>query len=158
MAIEKTYIMLKPDAMERGLVGEILARIERKGYKIEQIKTMQLDEPILREHYAHIADQPFFPDTLAYMTRGPVVAMVVSGENAVRGMRILMGATRFEDAAAGTIRGDFAHSTTENLIHGSDSPEAAAIEIARFFGCVLCIGCADFDKKFGGFCRFDCKC
>ena len=105
MAIEKTYIMLKPDAMERGLVGEILARIERKGYKIEQIKTMQLDEPILREHYAHIADQPFFPDTLAYMTRGPVVAMVVSGENAVRGMRILMGATRFEDAAAGTIRG-----------------------------------------------------
>ena len=134
MAIEKTYIMLKPDAMERGLVGEILARIERKGYKIEQIKTMQLDEPILREHYEHIADQPFFPDTLAYMTRGPVVAMVVSGENAVRGMRILMGATRFEDAAAGTIRGDFAHSTTENLIHGSDSPEAAAIEIARFFG------------------------
>ena len=95
---------------------------------------MQLDEPILREHYAHIADQPFFPDTLAYMTRGPVVAMVVSGENAVRGMRILMGATRFEDAAAGTIRGDFAHSTTENLIHGSDSPEAAAAEIARFFG------------------------
>ena len=134
MAVEKTYIMLKPDAMERGLSGEILARIERKGYKIEQIKTMQLDEPILREHYAHIADQPFFPDTLAYMTRGPVVAMVVSGENAVRGMRILMGATRFEDAAAGTIRGDFAHSTTENLIHGSDSPEAAAIEIARFFG------------------------
>ena len=134
MAMEKTYIMLKPDAMERGLIGEILARIERKGYKIEQIKTMQLDEPILRAHYAHIADQPFFPDTLAYMTRGPVVAMVVSGENAVRGMRILMGATRFEDAAAGTIRGDFAHSTTENLIHGSDSPEAAAAEIARFFG------------------------
>lgn len=134
MAMEKTYIMLKPDAMERGLVGEILARIERKGYKIEQIKTMQLDEPILRAHYAHIADQPFFPDTLAYMTRGPVVAMVVSGENAVRGIRILMGATRFEDAAAGTIRGDFAHSTTENLIHGSDSPEAAAAEIARFFG------------------------
>lgn len=134
MAMEKTYIMLKPDAMERGLIGEILARIERKGYKIEQIKTMQLDEPILRAHYAHIADQPFFPDTLAYMTRGPVVAMIVSGENAVRGMRILMGATRFEDAAAGTIRGDFAHSTTENLIHGSDSPEAAAAEIARFFG------------------------
>ena len=134
MAMEKTYIMLKPDAMERGLIGEILARIERKGYKIEQIKTMQLDEPILRAHYAHIADQPFFPDTLAYMTRGPVVAMIVSGENAVRGMRILMGATRFEDAAAGTIRGDFAHSTTENLIHGSDSPETAAAEIARFFG------------------------
>lgn len=134
MAMERTYIMLKPDALERGLVGEILSRIERKGYRIEQMKLITLDEQILREHYAHIADKPFFPDTLAYMTRGPVIAMVIAGENAVRGMRILMGATRFEDAAAGTIRGDFAHSTTENLIHGSDSVENAAIEIGRFFG------------------------
>ncbi len=134
MAMERTYIMLKPDALERGLIGEILTRIEHKGYRIEQMKMITLDEPILREHYAHIADKPFFPDTLAYMTRGPVLAMVVAGENAVRGMRILMGATRFEDAAAGTIRGDFAHSTTENLIHGSDSVENAEIEIKRFFG------------------------
>lgn len=134
MAMERTYIMLKPDALERGLIGEILTRIEHKGYRIEQMKMITLDEPILREHYAHIADKPFFPDTLAYMTRGPVLAMVVAGENAVRGMRILMGATRFEDAAAGTIRGDFAHSTTENLIHGSDSLENAEIEIKRFFG------------------------
>ena len=132
--MEKTYVMLKPDAMKRGLVGEILARIERKGYRIVRMKTMQLDEAILREHYAHIADKPFFPDTVAYMTSGPVVAMEVEGENAVRGMRILMGATRFEDAAAGTIRGDFAHSTTENLIHGSDSIENAEIELHRFFG------------------------
>lgn len=134
MAMEQTYIMLKPDALRRGLVGEILARIERKGYRIAQMKTMQLDEPILREHYAHIADKPFFPDTVTYMTSGPVLAMIVEGEHAVQGMRILMGATRFEDAAAGTIRGDYAHSTTENLIHGSDSPENAAIEIRRFFG------------------------
>ena len=134
MAMEQTYIMLKPDALRRGLIGEILARIERKGYRITQMKTMQLDEPILREHYAHIVDKPFFPDTVTYMTSGPVLAMIVEGEHAVQGMRILMGATRFEDAAAGTIRGDYAHSTTENLIHGSDSPENAASEIQRFFG------------------------
>lgn len=134
MAAERTYIMLKPDAIERGLIGQILSRIENKGYRITQMKMITLDEPILREHYAHIVDKPFFPDTVAYMTRGPVLAMVVEGENAVRGMRILMGATRFEDATAGTIRGDFAHCTTENLIHGSDSVENAQIEIARFFG------------------------
>ena len=133
MAKERTYIMLKPDALERGLIGEIIARIERKGYRVERMQTMQLDETILREHYAHIVDKPFFPDTVAYMTRGPVLAMIVSGENAVRGMRILMGATRFEEATAGTIRGDFAHSTTENIIHGSDSVENGAIEIASFF-------------------------
>ena len=132
--MEQTYIMLKPDALKRGLTGEILARIERKGYRIVRMQTMQLDEAILREHYAHIVDNPFFPDTVAYMTSGPVLAMIVEGEHAVQGMRILMGATRFEDAAPGTIRGDFAHSTTENVIHGSDSVENAAIEIARFFG------------------------
>ena len=98
--MEKTYIMLKPDALRRGLIGEILARIEHKGYRITAMKTMLLDEPILREHYAHIADKPFFPETVAYMTSGPVLAMIVEGEQAVKGMRILMGATKFEDAAA----------------------------------------------------------
>lgn len=132
--MERTYIMLKPDALKRGLAGEILLRVERKGYRIAAAKTMVLDEPILREHYAHIADKPFFPETVAYMTSGPVLAMIVEGKNAVKGMRILMGATKFEDAAAGTIRGDFAQSTTENLIHGSDSLENAEIEIKRFFG------------------------
>ena len=88
----------------------------------------------LREHYAHLLDKPFFPELVEYMTSGPVLAMVVEGENAVRGMRILMGATKYEDAAAGTIRGDLATSTTENIIHGSDSPENAEIEIARFVG------------------------
>lgn len=134
MSIEKTYIMLKPDCIKRGLMGAVIARIENKGYQIINAKMMTLNEDILREHYAHIADRPFFPDLLAYMTSGPVCAMIVEGENAVMGMRIIMGATKFEDAAAGTIRGDYAYCTTENIIHGSDSPENAAIEIKRFFG------------------------
>ncbi len=134
MAIERTYIMLKPDAIKRGLMGEVISRIERKGYKIVNAKMMTLDEAILREHYAHIADKPFFPEIVTYMTSGPVLAMIVEGENAVLGMRIIMGATKFEEAAAGTIRGDYAFCTGENIIHGSDSPENAAIEIRRFFG------------------------
>ena len=95
---------------------------------------MNLDEKILREHYAHIADRPFFPNIVEYMTSGPIVGMIVEGENVVKGMRILMGATKFEEATAGTIRGDFAMSTGENIIHGSDSCENGEIEINRFFG------------------------
>lgn len=132
--IEHTYVMLKPDALERGLVGQIIMRIERKGYRIERVKTMQLDETIVRAHYAHIVDKPFFAQTLSYMTRGPVLAMIVSGQDVVRGMRLLMGATKFEEALPGTIRGDFAMSTGENVIHGSDSLESARQEIERFFG------------------------
>ena len=132
--IERTYIMLKPDAIERGLMGAVISRIENKGYKIVNAKMMNLNEEILKEHYAHIADRPFFPAIVEYMTRGPVFAMVVEGENAVKGMRIIMGATKFEEATAGTIRGDFANSTSENIIHGSDSLENAEIEIKRFFG------------------------
>ena len=134
MSKERTYVMLKPDALQRVLVGEILGRIEAKGYHLVQAKTMMLDEPILREHYAHIADKPFFPETVAYMTSGPVLAMIWEGENAIAGIRQLMGATKFEQAQAGTIRGDLASSTTYNLIHGSDGPETAEIEIKRFFG------------------------
>lgn len=134
MGIEKTYIMLKPDCVNRGLMGEVISRIERKGYKIVDAKMMNLDEAILKEHYAHLADKPFFPEIVSFMTSGPVLGMIVEGENAVQGMRIIMGATKFEEATAGTIRGDFAHSTSENLIHGSDSLENAEIEIKRFFG------------------------
>lgn len=134
MSIERTYIMLKPDCIKRGLIGEVISRIEKKGYKIVDIKMMNLNEQVLREHYAHIADKPFFPNIVEYMTSGPVVAMIVEGENAVKGMRILMGATKFEEATAGTIRGDFAFCTSENIIHGSDSIENAKIEINRFFG------------------------
>lgn len=133
MAVEKTYIMLKPDCIKRGLMGEVISRIEKKGYKITDAKMLNLDEKILQEHYAHIADKPFFPEIVSYMTSGPVLAMVVEGENAVKGMRILMGATKFEDATAGTIRGDYAFCTLENIIHGSDSVENAKIEIKRFF-------------------------
>lgn len=135
MAIEKTYIMLKPDCVKRGLMGEVISRIERKNYKIVDAKMMTLSKEVLREHYAHIADKPFYPEVEEYMTSGPVLAMIVEGDNAVKGMRIIMGATKFEEAAAGTIRGDFASCTSENLIHGSDSAENAAIEIKRFFGC-----------------------
>lgn len=134
MAMERTYIMLKPDCVRRGLMGEVIARIERKGFAITEVKMMQLDEAILCEHYAHLTEKSFFPELVEYMTSGPVLGMIVEGDNVVKGMRILMGATKYEEAAAGTIRGDFATSTTENIIHGSDSPENAEIEIARFFG------------------------
>ena len=134
MGMEKTYVMLKPDCVKRGLMGQVISRIENKGYRITEAKMMTLDEVILREHYAHIADFPFFPEVLRFMTSGPVLAMVVEGENAVKGVRGLMGATKVEDAAAGTIRGDFAFCTSENIIHGADSIDSAMIEIERFFG------------------------
>lgn len=132
--MERTYIMLKPDCVKRGHMGEVIARIERKGFKITDMKMMQLSEDILKVHYAHIADKPFFPELVAYMTSGPVLAMIVEGENAVQGMRNIMGPTKNEEAMGGTIRGDFATTTTENVIHGSDSVENAEIEIKRFFG------------------------
>lgn len=131
--MERTYIMLKPDALKRGVAGEIISRIERKGYKIAEAKTIMLTEDILKEHYAHIADKPFFPEVVEYMVSGPVLAMIVEGPDVVQGMRILMGATKWEEAAPGTIRGDYAFCTSENLIHGSDSVENAEIEIKRFF-------------------------
>ena len=132
--MERTYIMLKPDAVERKLTGRIIERIESKGYRITAIKIMNLDREILREHYAHVADKPFYPHMESYMMSGPVWGMIVEGGNVIQGMRMLMGATKFEEALPGTIRGDFAKSTTENVIHGSDSPENAEIEIRRFFG------------------------
>lgn len=133
MATERTYIMLKPDCVKRGLIGEVITRIEKKGYKILDARMMKLDEAILREHYAHLTDKPFFPETVAFMMSGPVLGMIVEGKNAVLGMRTLMGPTKFGEAAAGTIRGDYAASTGENIIHGSDSIESAEIEIKRFF-------------------------
>lgn len=132
--MQQTYIMLKPDAIRRGLAGEIISRIERKGFIIRQMKMMRLTSDILEVHYAHIVDKPFFPDVLAGMTSGPVIAMIVEGPDVIKGMRRLMGATKVEDALPGTIRGDFATTSDENLIHGSDSEENAAIEIERFFG------------------------
>ncbi len=134
MAFERTYIMLKPDCIQRGLVGEVISRIERKGYRIADAKMMRLDEAILRVHYAHMTGKPFFPEIVDYMTSGPVMGLIVEGENAVAGTRALMGGAEFEDRAAGTIRGDLTYCVRFNLIHGSDSAESAEIEIKRFFG------------------------
>ncbi len=132
--MERTYIMTKPDAYERGLVGRIITRIEEKGFKITDMKMMRLDENILKEHYAHLADKPFFPEIVEYMTSGPVVGMIVEGNGVVDSMRKIMGPTDGLEAMPGTIRGDFANNKSENLVHGSDSVENAEIEIKRFFG------------------------
>lgn len=132
--MERTYIMLKPDSIKRKLAGRIISRIEDKGYNITNMKMMMLDEKILKEHYSHIADQPFFPEIVKFMTSGPVIGMIVEGPNVVQGMRNIIGATRCLDADAGSIRGDFAFTNGENLIHGSDTVENAEIEIKRFFG------------------------
>lgn len=129
--MERTYIMLKPDAFEKLLVGEIISRIEKKGYKITAMKIFKLNKEVLKEHYAHIADKPFYPEIENYMLRHEVLGMVVEGENVIAGMRALMGPTK--EAPAGTIRGDFAINGSENIIHGSDSPVNAEIEIKRFF-------------------------
>lgn len=134
MAVEQTYIMLKPDAIQRQLMGEIISRIERKGYQILQAKLMDLDSEIIANHYAHLLEQNFYPKLEAYMLSGPVFAMIVEGEEAIQGMRTLMGPTNVFEAMPGTIRGDFATDLTYNTIHGSDSPEAAEVEIKQFFG------------------------
>ena len=134
MAVEQTYIMLKPDAIQRQLMGEIISRIERKGYQILQAKLMNLDSKTIANHYVHLLEQNFYPKLEAYMLSGPVFAMIVEGEETIQGMRTLMGPTNIFEAMPGTIRGDFATDLTYNTIHGSDSPEAAEIEIKRFFG------------------------
>lgn len=126
--------MLKPDCIERGLIGKVILRIEDKGYTISDMRMVKLDEAFIQEHYSHLIDRPFFPELSEYMTSGPVIGMVVEGENAIRGMRKIIGATTFEDCTAGTIRGDYAACSTKNVAHGSDSPENAEIEIKRFFG------------------------
>ena len=132
--IESTYIMIKPDAVRDRKMGEIITRIERSGLTIERMEMSTLEADVVREHYAHLADKPFFNDMVAFMTSGPVVKMVVSGLGAIGKMRTLMGATNPLDAAPGTIRGDFAVDVNANVIHGSDGPETAEIEIKRFFG------------------------
>lgn len=130
---QQTYIMLKPDCLKRGLMGEVISRIEKKGYRIVQAKLMTLDTPIIAEHYAHLIDKPFYPKLEQFMLSGPVFGMVVEGEEVIQGMRAMMGPTNVFEAAPGTIRGDYATDVTYNLIHGSDSPETAKVEINRFF-------------------------
>ncbi len=134
MAIEKTYSMLKPDAVRNRHVGEIIARIERAGLTIERMELAKVTPEQAAANYAEHEGKPFYNGLIEYVTSGPVVKMVVSGEGAVKKMRALMGATNPADAAPGTIRGDFGLIMDENVIHGSDSPESAEREIAIFFG------------------------
>ena len=131
---EKTFIMIKPDAVRDRKSGLIIDRIERCGLTIERMEKCELNTELVEQHYAHLADKPFFGDLVSFMTSGPVIKMIVSGLDAVAKMRTLMGATNPLDAAPGTIRGDFAHDVNENVIHGSDCLDNAQIEIECFFG------------------------
>lgn len=133
MSIERTLVFLKPDAIQRALVGEIISRFERKGFKTLALKMMNLSEAFVRAHYAAHEGKDFYEPLVRYTTSGPIVAMVLEGKNAVRVVREMMGQTFGSDSPPGTIRGDFALSNRYNLIHGSDGAQSAAEEIARFF-------------------------
>ncbi|AXA36894.1 MAG: nucleoside-diphosphate kinase [Candidatus Hydrogenedentota bacterium] len=130
---ERTLIFVKPDGVRRGLVGEIISRFERKGLRIVAMKMLRFTRELARKHYEEHVNKPFYPALEEFVLSGPVVAMVLEGENVVEVTRKMMGATRYTEAAPGTIRGDFAFSVTENLVHGSDSPARAEVEIANFF-------------------------
>lgn len=131
--MEQTLVILKPAAIERNLIGEVIGRIEKKGFIISGIKMMQLDEKILLDHYAHLVDKPFFPSIVESMTMTPVIVMALKGVEAVRVFREMTGVTNGRKAAPGTLRGDYCMSGQMNIVHASDSPENAAIELARFF-------------------------
>jgi nucleoside-diphosphate kinase len=133
VATERTFVMIKPDGVERRLVGEVIHRLERKNLTLRKMRMLTIDEDLARRHYAEHIEKPFFPDLLAFITRGPVVAMEWEGDEAVSVARTLMGATDPKKAAPGTIRGDFGIIMTENIVHGSDSTDSAARELGIFF-------------------------
>jgi nucleoside-diphosphate kinase len=133
VATQKTLILVKPDGVQRGLIGEVISRIERKGYRIEALELRTLERTSAEEHYGEHTDKPFFGELVEFITSGPLVAMCVSGEDVIAAMRTLMGATNPLDATPGSIRGDFATIISENIVHGSDSPESAARELEIFF-------------------------
>jgi nucleoside-diphosphate kinase len=130
---EKTLVLIKPDGVQRGLIGEVLSRFERKGLKVIGVKMMTLDEAVLREHYAHIADKPFFPGVSSFMQSSPVVVICLEGLEVVQAVRLLCGITKSRAAEAGSIRGDLAMSVACNVVHASDSVETAMKEVPRFF-------------------------
>jgi nucleoside-diphosphate kinase len=134
MAVESTFIMVKPDGVARGLVGEVISRLERKGLTLEKIRKLDIDEALARRHYEEHLDKPFFPELLDFITSGPVVAMEWSGDSAISVCRGLMGATDPKQAAPGTMRGDLGLLVTQNIVHGSDGPESAARELEIYFG------------------------
>ncbi len=137
MSTEKTLVLVKPDGVARGLVGEVIARIEAKGYKISALRMMQADRALLEKHYAEHQGKPFFEPLVEFMMSGPIVALVAEGNRVIEGFRSLAGVTDPTVAAPGTIRGDLARDqgtkVVQNIVHGSDSPESAAREIAIFF-------------------------
>lgn len=135
--MERTFIILKPDAVQRGLVGEIIGRFERRGLKIVAMKFMQVSQELAQQHYAVHAQRPFFNSLISYITSSPVVAMVVEGTNAIAVVRNTVGATKPAEAAPGTIRADFGLEIGRNLIHASDGAETAVSEIALWFGADL---------------------
>ncbi len=131
--MERTLILVKPDGVQRGLMGEIIARFERRGLKLIGMKFLQMSEELAKTHYAVHAERPFFNDLVSYITSGPVVAMVWEGNDAIAAARATIGATKPVEASPGTIRGDFGMEIGRNLVHGSDSPENGVIEASNFF-------------------------
>ncbi|MFD2655376.1 nucleoside-diphosphate kinase [Gracilibacillus thailandensis] len=131
--MEQTFLMIKPDAVQRNLIGEIVARFERKGFKLVAAKLTTISEPLAKKHYAEHDGKPFFHDLVSFITSGPVFAMVWEGENVIESSRKMMGKTNPQEAETGTIRGDFGLVMHRNIIHGSDSPESATREINLFF-------------------------
>ena len=130
---EKSLIIIKPDAIQRNLAGEIIKRFEQKGLKIIGLKMMNLEDTLIEEHYAHIKDKPFFPGIRDFMKATPVMVMALEGINAISSIRLLVGPTKAWEGTAGTLRGDFSLSTQSNIVHASDSVEAGVAEVARFF-------------------------
>lgn len=136
--MEQTFFMIKPDGVKRGFIGEVISRIERRGFSIDRLEVRYADADILKRHYAELTDRPFFPTLVDYMTSGPVIIGVISGEEVISTWRTMMGSTNPKDALPGTIRGDFAQAPSPNqatctIVHGSDSPESATREIAIWF-------------------------
>jgi len=132
--MQRTLILVKPDAFARNLTGEIIARFERKGLRIAALKHMVVTEDLARQHYAEHEGKPFFGELVAFITSGPIVAMVLEGQDAIRAARQVIGATNPLEAAPGSIRGDFALEVGKNMVHGSDSPESGTREAGLFFG------------------------
>lgn len=133
MAVERTLVLVKPDAVRRGLIGDILGRFERKGLTIDALELRRMEPELADQHYAEHVEKGFYPELKQFMTGGPLVAAVLSGDQAIEVVRILVGATDSRKAAAGTIRGDLGISNQENLVHASDSPESAKRELSLWF-------------------------
>lgn len=131
--MEKTLILLKPDAVQKSIIGQIIARFEQKWYKVVGLKMMNMTEDLVNEHYDFLMDKPFFPNIKSYMTSSPIVALALEGTEVIKGVRMICGATNPAEAGPGTIRGDYAKNIDNNIIHSSDSPETAEKEIKRFF-------------------------